>query len=310
MTRPLNGYALVLVSALLLGTLGVFSKLFYDAGGEPFTLLFLRFAAGGPLLVLIALARRERWPARRGIALGASLGALQLCVAFALFEGFSRAPVGLVVLVVFCYPLLVAVAAAVLFGEELGSRRVAVLALGTIGVALTVGVPESASATGIALGLVAGICVAGLVIGARALTTTGGIAPLVLCGLMFTSPLIVLLPVAAASGVDLSLGGEAWLWAAGAVVVSVVIPIALFYTGVQRVGAGAASILGVGEPLASVLLAYVVLSESLTWIQLLGGLLIVAAVVVLSLRPARSPSTAVEGDQVATAPDRETLPAS
>lgn len=289
MTRPLNGHALVLVSALLLGTLGVFSKLFYDAGGEPFTLLFLRFAAGGPLLVLLALARCERWPARRGIVLGASLGVLQLCVAFALFEGFSRAPVGLVVLVFFCYPLIVAVAAALLFGEELGPRRVAILALGTVGVALTVGVPESANATGIGLGLLAGICVAGLVLGARALTTTGGIAPLVLCGLMFTSPLIVLLPVTALRGIDLDLGGEAWLWAAGAVVVSVVIPIALFYTGVQRVGAGAASILGVGEPLASVLLAYLVLSESLTWLQLLGGLLIVAAVVVLSLRPTRAP---------------------
>lgn len=289
MTRPLNGYALVLVSALLLGTLGVFSKLFYDAGGEPFTLLFLRFAAGGPLLVLIALARREQWPPRRGITLGASLGVLQLCVAFALFEGFSRAPVGLVVLVFFCYPLIVAVAAAFLFGEELGPRRVAVLALGTAGVALTVGVPASANATGVALGLLAGICVAGLVLSARALTTTGGVAPLVLCGLMFTSPLIFLLPVTAARGIDLDLGGKAWLWAAGAVVVSVVIPIALFYTGVQMAGAGAASILGVGEPLAGVLLAYLVLSESLTWLQLLGGLLIVAAVVVLSLRPTRAP---------------------
>ncbi len=296
MTRPLNGYALVLVSALLLGTLGVFSKLFYDAGGEPFTLLFLRFAAGGPLLVLIALARREQWPPRRGIALGASLGVLQLCVAFALFEGFSRAPVGLVVLVFFCYPLIVAVAAAFLFGEELGPRRVAVLALGTAGVALTVGVPASANATGIALGLLAGICVAGLVLSARALTTTGGVAPLVLCGLMFTSPLIVLLPVTAARGIDLDIGGEAWLWAAGAVIVSVVIPIALFYTGVQMAGAGAASILGVGEPLAGVLLAYLVLSESLTWLQLLGGLLIVAAVVVLSLRPTRAPP--VVGDSV------------
>jgi drug/metabolite transporter (DMT)-like permease len=294
MTRPLNGYVLVLSSALLLGTLGVFSKLFFDAGGEPFTLLFLRFAAGGPLLVLIALARRERWPARRGIALGASLGALQLCVAFALFEGFSRAPVGLVVLVFFCYPLLVAVAAAALFGEDLGSRRVAVLALGTVGVALTVGVPESASGIGIALGLLAGVCVAALVIAARALTTTGGIAPLVLCGLMFTSPLVVLLPVTVVRGIDLDLSAEAWLWAAGAVVVSVVIPIALFYTGVQRAGAGAASILGVGEPLASVVLAYVVLSESLTWFQLLGGLLIVASVVVLSLRATLLPR--VSGD--------------
>lgn len=292
MARPLNAYALVLGSALLLGTLGVFSKLFYDAGGEPFTLLFLRFAAGGPLLVLLALARRERWPARRGVVLGASLGALQLLVAIALFEGFSRAPVALVVLVFFCYPLLVAVAAAALFGEELGPRRIAVLVLGTVGVALTVGVPESANGAGIALGFVAGVCVAALVIGARALTTTGGVAPLVLCGLMFTSPLLVLLPVSAVRGVDLSLGGEAWLWAAGAVVLSVVIPIALFYTGVQRAGAGAASILGVGEPLASVLLAYLVLSESLTWLQLLGGLLIIAAVVVLSLSQARTPAAA------------------
>lgn len=290
MTRPLNGYVLVLVSALLLGTLGVFSKLFYDAGGEPFTLLVLRFAAGGPLLVLIALVRREQWPPRRGIALAASLGALQIGAAYALFEGFARAPVGLVVLVFFCYPLIVAVGAAYLFGEELGPRRVAVLALGTAGVALTVGVPESANATGIVLGLLAGICVAGLVLSARALTTTGGIAPLVLCGLMFTSPLLVLVPVTAARGIDLDLGGEAWLWAAGAVVVSVVIPIALFYTGVQLAGAGAASILGVGEPLAGVLLAYVVLAESLTGPQLLGGLLIVAAVVVLSLQAARAPS--------------------
>lgn len=290
MERPLNGYVVVLTSALLLGTLGVFSKLFYDAGGEPYTLLVLRFAAGGPLLVLIALSRRDRWPSRRGIVLGASLGAFQLGVAYALFEGFARAPVGLVVLVFFCYPLVVALGAAWLFGEELGARRVAVLALGTAGVALTVGAPESANATGIALGLVAGLCVAGLVLSARALTTTGGISPLVLCGLMFTSPLIVLLPVTASRGVDLDLGGEAWLWAAGAVVVSVVIPIALFYTGVQMVSAGAASILGVGEPLASVLLAFAILDESLTRVQLLGGLLIVAAVVLLSLQaaPART----------------------
>ena len=292
MTRPLNGYVIVLASALLLGTLGVFSKLFFDAGGEPFTLLVLRFAAGGPLLVLIALARRERWPSRRGIALGASLGALQLGAAYALFEGFARAPVGLVVLVFFCYPLIVAVGAAFLFDEELGVRRVSVLVLGTAGVALTVGAPESASATGIVLGLVAGLCVAGLVLSARALTTAGGIAPLVLCGLMFTSPLLVLLPVTAARGVDLDLSGEAWLWAAGAVIVSVVLPIALFYTGVQMVGAGAASILGVGEPLAGVLLAYAVLSESLTGLQLVGGLLIVAAVVLLSLQAARTPTPA------------------
>jgi drug/metabolite transporter (DMT)-like permease len=291
MARPLNGYLIVLASALLLGTLGMFSKLFYDAGGEPFTLLVLRFAGAGPALLLIAVVRREPRPSRRTAGAGAALGALQLGAAYALFEGFARAPVGLVVLLFFVYPLVVTIGAALLFHEELGPRRFVVLGLGTAGVALTVGVPESANVSGIALGLVAGCCVAGLVLSARYLVTAGGLSPIVLSGLMFTSPLLVLIPWAGVRGIDLSLSSEAWAAALGAIVVSAIIPIALFYTGVKMVGAGAASLLGVGEPLAGVLLAYAVLGESLSALQLLGGLLIVGAVVLLSVQARASANT-------------------
>jgi drug/metabolite transporter (DMT)-like permease len=289
-SKPLNGYLMVLASALLLGTLGIFSKLFYDAGGEPFTLLFLRFAGAGPVLLAVALARRTPWPGRRVVAAGASLGALQILIAWALFEGFARAPVGLVVLLFFVYPLLTTVGAALLFSEELGPGRVLVLALGIGGVALTIGVPDSASAIGIALGLTAGFGLALLILCARHLLTTGGLQPLQLSGLMFTSPLLVLVPWAAARGIDLTLSAEAWAAALGAIVVSVIIPITLFYTGVQIVGAGTASLLGVGEPLAGVLLAFLVLGESLTAVQLLGGLLILASVVLLSLQVRRIPA--------------------
>jgi drug/metabolite transporter (DMT)-like permease len=48
----------------------------------------------------------------------------------------------------------------------------------------------------------------------------------------------------------------------------------------------------VGEPLAGVLLAYAVLDESLTGLQLGGGVLIVAAVVLLSLQLTRASSPA------------------
>jgi drug/metabolite transporter (DMT)-like permease len=288
MSRSLNGYLLVLGSALLLGTLGIFSKLFYDAGGEPFTLLFLRFAGGGPILLLIVLARRERWPPREAAARGAALGALQLAVAAVLFEGFARAPVALVILLFFIYPLLVVIGAALLFREELGPGRILVLALGTAGVALTVGTPESANTTGIVLGLIAGVGVAALILCARHLLTAHRIPPLVLAGLMFTSPLVVLFPWAAIRGIDLSLSAEAWAAALGAVLVSTVIAISLFYTGVKLVGAGTASLLGVGEPLAGVMLAYAVLGESLSALQLLGGLLIVGAVALLGVQARRA----------------------
>jgi drug/metabolite transporter (DMT)-like permease len=284
MARPLNGTLLVLVSAVLLGTLGMFSKLFYDAGGEPFTLLALRFAGAGPALLALSAVRRDPWPGRRPELTGAALGVLQLAAAAALFEGFARAPVALVLLLFFAYPLLTTVGAALVFGEELGVRRAAVLALGLCGVALTVGVPERANAAGVALGLGAGVSVAALILCARYLVTTGGLPPVLLAGLMFTSPLLALVPWAAVRGIDLTLSAGAWAAAAGAIVVGTVIPISLFYTGVKLVGAGTASLLGIAEPLAGLLLAYLVLGESLSALQLGGGLLIVAAVALLSLR--------------------------
>lgn len=288
MERPLNGYLLVLASAVLLGTLGMFSRLFYDEGGEPFTLLVLRFAGAGPALLALAALHRERLPATRVTWAGIGLGAFQLGAAYALFEGFSRAPVGLVVLVFFVYPLLVTVGAALLFGEEFGARRLLVLAVGTAGVAFTVGVPEEASSAGIGLGLAAGLCVACVVLAARHLMVSHALPPVLLSGLMFTSPLLVLVPVAAARGIDLGLPGAAWAAAAGAIVVSAVVPIALFYTGVKLVGAGTASLLGIGEPFAGVLLGYAVLGESLSAFQLLGGALIIGAVALLSLQAMRA----------------------
>jgi drug/metabolite transporter (DMT)-like permease len=270
----------------------MFSKLFYDAGGEPFTMLVLRFAGAGPALLALACVRRGPWPGRRRELAGASLGVLQVAGAAALFEGFARAPVGLILLLFFVYPLLTTVGAALVFGEELGVRRAAVLALGLGGVALTVGIPERANGAGVALGLGAGVSVAALILCARHLLTAGGLTPVVLSGLMFTSPLLVLVPWAAVRGIDLSLSADAWAAAAGAVVVGTVIPITLFYTGVKLVGAGTTSLLGIAEPLAGLVLAYLVLGESLSALQLGGGVLIVAAVALLSLQVRRASAPA------------------
>jgi drug/metabolite transporter (DMT)-like permease len=109
---------------------------------------------------------------------------------------------------------------------------------------------------------------------------------------MFTSPLLVLVPWAAVRGIDLSLSADAWAAAAGAVVVGTVIPITLFYTGVKLVGAGTTSLLGIAEPLAGLVLAYLVLGESLSALQLGGGVLIVAAVALLSLQVRRASAPA------------------
>jgi drug/metabolite transporter (DMT)-like permease len=290
-----RGILLVLVACTCFGTLGVFSSLFYDDGGNPWTLLFLRFCVTGPALAIVALLLRHGWPGRRLALLGASLGVFQLGVGIGLLEGFERAPVALVSLLYFLYPLIVAVGAALLYGEAITRRRGLLLALALAGVALIIGLPAEANWTGTLLGLVAGLCVAGAVLSSQRLMRGEGLSPIALSALMFTSPAVVVILVLPVRSPDFGVSSEAWVWALGAVFVAAVFPISLFYTGVERVGASVAGLLSTAEPLVTVLLAFVVLDESLTAVQLVGGALIVASVAALSLEGRPQPVPVAAG---------------
>ena len=132
----------MLVASACFGTLGVFSSLFYDDGGTPWTLLFLRFVVTGPVLAIVAVAdAARRGPAGACALIGASLGVFQLGVGIGLLEGFERAPVALVSLLYFAYPLMVAVGATLIYREQLSARRGIILLLALTGVVLIIGVP-------------------------------------------------------------------------------------------------------------------------------------------------------------------------
>ena len=57
-------------------------------------------------------------------------------------------------------------------------------------------------------------------------------------------------------------------------------------------GPTAASILSTVEPLVTVILAFIVFGETLGVVQIAGGALVLAAVLVLNTRRARPPATA------------------
>ena len=72
-----------------------------------------------------------------------------------------------------------------------------------------------------------------------------------------------------------------WGWLACLAVVSTVAAVSLFFAGLRRVGPTTASILATVEPLVTVLLAFVVFGEVLGMVQIVGGALVLAAVLVL-----------------------------
>ena len=83
------------------------------------------------------------------------------------------------------------------------------------------------------------------------------------------------------------MSGPAWGWALCGVLIAATIPIGCFYAGVRRVGAAVAGLLSTAEPVVTVVLAYLVLDESLTAVQLTGGALVVLSVAALSLERRR-----------------------
>jgi drug/metabolite transporter (DMT)-like permease len=64
---------------------------------------------------------------------------------------------------------------------------------------------------------------------------------------------------------------------------STILALGAFLAGVERVGPTTASLLSTLEPVFTIILAVILLGESLSWGQLFGGALILAAVLLLTI---------------------------
>ena len=278
--HSLRWKACAIGAGVTFGTIGIFSTLFYDAGGTRFTLLVLRFWGASVLLVAIVLARGRPRPAGRDAVVSALLGAGMLGATFSLLAGFEQASPGLVTLLFYVYPLLVTVAAHGLFGDVLGRRRATLLGIGLAGIALTVGIPREATAAGIGWGLAAGVCTAAYLLGSRYVLART-VDPFQFSALAFGAGAVALVPVAAVVGLDRP-SGEAAGWALGLVVLSTVVPMLLLYSAIRRIGPGAAARLATVEPVTAVVLSYLVLGDALRATQIAGGIVVVVSVVLLA----------------------------
>jgi drug/metabolite transporter (DMT)-like permease len=74
--------------------------------------------------------------------------------------------------------------------------------------------------------------------------------------------------------------------------VSTVLAMLAFFAGLKRTGPSTAAILSTFEPVVTTALAALALGESLSGAQLAGGVLVLASVVVLQLRPPLQPRIA------------------
>ena len=297
----LGGAGFIVLAAVCFGTLGPLSRFAEDAGVSALTLVTWRAALGAAVVALFISARMVAGSARpvafRAIPIrdrwfmGAAAVANTL-LNLSVFVAFGRISIALALLVFYLYPALVALVSVLWFGERLDGVRWTALAISFAGLVLVLTGAEGGigqiDALGIGLAFVGGLAQVFYVLAARhgfahvpgpqaAALTMGGAAGLYLVIAALSGALTGL--VAPIASVDA-------LWpvlVAG--IIGAGIPTVAYITGIRRLGPSRASILAMLEPVVGVLLAAWLLAEQPTLVQLVGGALILAAAVLLQLRP-------------------------
>ena len=277
---------LVLLSALGFGSIGMFAKIAYAAGTSPSALLALRFLLAVALLAPVVWGMRLKLPRGRTLAGFVLMGLLYTAQAQTYFNALLYASSGLVGLLLYIYPILVTILAVFLGWEKLDRRMLMLMTLACFGLAITLGGKLQGQPLGIMLAIsAAGIYAVYILLGNRLSRDTHPLAATV-----------VILATAAAANGTMAIVGDAtlpsnvggWLAIGAIALFSTAIAIAAFLSGVKRIGASQASIISTLEPIITLTIGASVLGEKASGSQLLGGAMVLIAVILLAQKPTRS----------------------
>lgn len=292
--RPALGYSIYLAAATLFALNGSVSKMLL-LGGVPWqrlsqlrvTLAFLI------LLAVVALWRRSGLRLKRTeIGRLAIYGILGIAATQSLyFLGIQRLAVGVALLIEFTAPIMVALWFRFVMREPVRDRVFVALALALVGLAMVaqVWMGFSLDVIGVVACLGAAAALALYYVLGEKLVVDRDPVSLTMWGFFFATafwavaqpwwsfPWDTLDITATPFGSD----GPAipgWALIAYMVVLGTVVPFALVLQSLRHLRATQASVVGMTEPLIASLLAFVILGEVLTPVQVLGGAVVLAGV--------------------------------
>lgn len=289
--RRLQGALLVLVSAVAFGTIPILVKLGLRAGVSVQQMLTLRFVVAGAGMAILAVAAESAFGklSRHDARLAVLAGALYAAQALALFIALERVPAAFASLVLYTYPIIVAVLGAIFLGRRASRRQLAGLVLSIFGVGLLIGgISVSASWSLTAAFFVPILYAAYLLIVER---TSSQVPALTLSAIvLLTGGLIMLVAAAVRQTSWPPARVDGWAVIAALTLVPIV-GIPCLIAGMARLGATSASVISTAEPAVTVALATLVLSEVATIGQVVGGALVLTSAVLVELDPHSGPAS-------------------
>jgi drug/metabolite transporter (DMT)-like permease len=259
------------------------------------------------LMVAVALIRPRTLRVRpRELAFLAVSGVIGIgLVQWFYFVAIARLPVGLALLLEYLAPVIVVVWVRFVRRESVRARIWAALALSVTGLVVVAEAWEGLQLDGI--GLLAGLAAAAS-LAAYYLTSERGLGrrdPLSLAAWTFTAAAVfwsVLQPwwtfpwerltaLVPLPGPLPDADAPAWLLVGWVVVLGTVVPYALILAALRSLGSARTGLLGMAEPVLAAAVAWAILGEALSPVQLLGGAVVLTGIVLAETARRTHPTT-------------------
>ncbi|MBS2989488.1 EamA family transporter [Rhodococcus erythropolis] len=291
-----NGLIFALLSAATFGVSGPFAKSLIESGWSPGGAVFARVAGGALVMMVIAVA--TQWPRLRQVSAHTrtvllygvfAISGVQLCF----FNAVQHLSVGVALLLEYLAPIIVIGWVWITKGARPSVQTLLGAAVALIGAAVVIDVFGSAeiSAVGVAWGLAAAACLAVyFVISERA---DGDLHPVVLAASGLTVSAVVIgalglvgvlpLQFSASNAVVADHSVNVWLPVVVLVLVSTVIAYLTGIAAITLLGPTIGSLVALTEVLCAVLAAWILVGESVTALQAVGGAAIIAGLVLARL---------------------------
>jgi len=278
--KRLIGILLIAISAASFGTLAIFGRYAYADGMDTFTVLFIRFGISALFMTLILILRKEHFPSRKIFVQLIGMGALgYVGQSFMYMTAIKYASSGLVALLLYLYPMFVFILSVLVLHEKATTIQVIALILALVGSGLTVD-PNGGQLIGALMAIAAALIYSVyIIVGTNVMKHVSAVQS---SAIIFASAGMVYGMLTFANGAHFPASNSGWLAMLGIIIFSTIIPVVTFLAGLERIGPTNAAMLSTLEPVVTVLLAAWLFGEKLMPIVMVGGGLILVAVVLLT----------------------------
>jgi len=279
--QKFKGMLFIVISAIAFGAIPIFARAAYRAGSDPISVLFFRFSIASIVMILWVIARKIPFPRGKfllGLMLMGGMG--YVGQSFCYFTALTMASAGLVAILLYLYPAIVTILSALLFKERMTGLKILALILALVGTVLTIGLSGGGQLLGIVLAMTAPFIYSAYILAGSKITKEAGV---------LSSSTVVMISAGLVFGIFMTVKGlnvpqtlAGWGGVFAIALVSTVIAIITFFAGLERVGPTNASMLSTFEPVTTVVLATIFLGEEVSPMRIIGGILILFAVILLA----------------------------